>query len=316
MMRWHTRAGHDGAALLLMLAVVAGCHGSPAPDAYGNFEATEVVVSAQTAGQLLWFSPNEGDRLAAGALVGVVDTTQLALQRAQIAAQRASTTDRATQASEQADALEVQRDVARRAYERAQRLFAEHAGTAQQLDQAERDYRSLVQQIDALHAQARSVVRDVAASEAQVAATRDRIAKSRITSPIGGTVLATYARGGEFVQPGQPLYKIADLDTLELRAWITEAQLARVRLGAAADVTIDRGGGTRAVLPGRISWISSQAEFTPTPVQTRDERADLVYAVKIRVANDRGMLKIGMPADVRFTAASPAHVRDAQGGRE
>lgn len=287
------------AAALLALAA-AGCHRGAAPDAYGNFEATEVVVSAQTPGQLLWFSPNEGDRIPAGALVGVVDTTQLSLERAQIVEQRASTSDRAAQANEQADALEVQRGVARRAYERAKRLYDEHAGTAQQLDQAERDYRSLVQQIDALRAQARSVTRDVAASEARVAATRDRLAKSRITSPIGGTVLATYTRAGEFVQPGQPLYKIAALDTLELRAYVTEPQLAAVRLDAPAQVTVDRGGGSRAVLPGRVSWVSSRAEFTPTPVQTRDERADLVYAVKVRVANPDGMLKIGMPADVRF----------------
>ena len=293
------------AALLLALGAGA-CRRATAPDAYGNFEATEVVVSAQTSGQLLWFSPNEGDHVPAGALVGVVDTTQLSLERAQIVAQRASTTDRAAQAVEQADALEVQRDVARRAYERAKRLYDEHAGTAQQLDQAERDYRSLVQQIDALRAQARSVGRDVAASEARVAATRDRLAKSRITSPIGGTVLATYARAGEFVQPGQPLYKIADLDTLELRAYVTEPQLAGIRLDAPAQVSVDRGGGARVTLPGRVSWIASTAEFTPTPVQTRDERADLVYAVKVRVANASGVLKIGMPADVRFTAPAAA----------
>jgi HlyD family secretion protein len=115
-------------------------------------------------------------------------------------------------------------------------------------------------------------------------------------------VLATYARAGEFVQPGQPLFRLASLDTLTLRAYVTEPQLAQLRLGQRVQVTVDRGEGNRLALPGTVSWISAKAEFTPTPVQTRDERADLVYAVKIRVPNQSGVLKIGMPADVALPA--------------
>jgi membrane fusion protein YbhG len=116
-------------------------------------------------------------------------------------------------------------------------------------------------------------------------------------------VLTTYSKRGEFVQVGQPLYKIANLDTVELRAYVTEPQLAQVKLGNSADVSVDVDGGRRT-LPGVVSWISSQAEFTPTPIETRDERTNLVYAVKLRVANPGGLLKIGMPADVQFTTVT------------
>jgi HlyD family secretion protein len=126
-----------------------------------------------------------------------------------------------------------------------------------------------------------------------------QLAKSQITSPVAGTVLARYTDRGEFVQPGQPLYKIANLDSMILRAYVTETQLARVKLGAPASVSIDTGR-TRRTLTGTVSWVSPEAEFTPTPIQTRDERKDLVYAVKVRVANPGGIVKIGMPADVRF----------------
>jgi HlyD family secretion protein len=280
---------------------LGGCRRGAQPDAYGNFEATEVVVSAETSGQLLRFTPVEGDRVSAGQLVAVIDTTQLALERQQLLAQRAATGSRGTEVARQAEVLEVQREIARRNYERTQRLFAEQAATAQQLDQAERDYRVLGEQIEAARAQRQSVGLDAAATEARVAQIRDRIAKSRVTSPVGGTVLATYAKAGEFVQPGQPLYKVADLDTLELRAYVTEPQLARIKIGQRVQVHVDRGKGALMTRPGTVSWISSKAEFTPTPVQTRDERADLVYAVKVRVANHDGVLKIGMPADVRLT---------------
>jgi len=285
---------------------MSACNGEPDPDAYGNFEATEVVVSAQTSGQIQRFTPVEGMRLDRGTVVAVIDTTQLALERAQLVAQRAATGARRTEVAEQLRVLEVQRDIARRVYERTQRLHAQQAATAQQLDQAERDYRTLVAQIEALRAQRQSVGMDVASSEARVAQIRDRIAKSTVTSPQAGTVLTTYARAGEIVQPGQPLYKIADLDTLVLRAYVTGAQLSSVRLGQQVQVRVDQGSGRLRTIPGTVTWISPTAEFTPTPVQTRDERADLVYAVKIRVPNADGALKIGMPGDVTLGAATPA----------
>ena len=294
------------AYVISMIALVTACDRDPNPDAYGTFEANEVVVASETTGQLLTFTPVEGVQLTKGAIVAIVDTSQLALERAQIVAQREAVGSRATEATRQIGVLEIQRTIARRTYERTQRLFNQKAATAQQLDQAERDYRVLGAQIEAARAQQQSVVRDVSSSTARVAQIQDRIVKSRIENPERGTVLTTFVRTGEIVQPGQPLYRIANLDTLTLRAYVTETQLHSVRLGQQVQVNIDSGEKSRIAVPGTISWISAKAEFTPTPVQTRDERADLVYGVKILVPNQRGLLKIGMPADVSLNPAVAA----------
>lgn len=293
----------SGASLIAATSLVA-CNGDDTPDAYGNFEATEVVVSAQTAGQIQLFLPVEGMRLERGVVAAIIDTTQLALERAQLIAQRSAVGARRAEVSEQLKVLEVQRDIALRTYERTQRLRAGQAATAQQLDQAERDYKVLVAQIEALRAQRSSVGMDVASSEARVAQIGDRIAKSSVMNPQPGTVLTTYARTGELVQAGQPLYKIADLDTLVLRAYVTGSQLSALRLGQQVKVRVDRGTGDLLTIPGTLTWISPSAEFTPTPVQTRDERAELVYAVKVRVPNTGGVLKIGMPGDMTLDSAT------------
>lgn len=299
---FHRAAGVGG--ILLLLASLVACYGEAEPDAFGNFEATEVVVSAQTVGQIMQFIPLEGMRLEQGAVVAVVDTTQLALERAQLVAQRSAVGARRTEVSEQLRVLEVQRDIAQRTYERTQRLHAEQAATAQQLDQAERDYRVLTAQIEAVRAQRASVGMDVASNDARVAQIGERLSKSSVVNPQAGTVLTTYARAGEVVQAGQPLYTIADLDTLVMRAYVTGSQLLSVRLGQQVEVHVDQGSGALLTIPGTVTWISPSAEFTPTPVQTRDERADLVYAVKVRVPNRDGVLKIGMPGDITFGVAA------------
>ena len=290
----------------MVFAGAVACRGVKEPDAYGNFEANEVSVSAQTSGQLISFTPVEGTHLLAGAVVGLVDTTQLALERAQMVAQREATSARVSEAGNQIGVYQAQLAIAERNYERMRRLFEQRAATAQQRDQAERDYRTLVAQIAAARSQQQSVSREVASTAARVAEIADRIRKSRIVNPEEGTVLATYAKAGEVVQSGQPLYKIADVDTLILRAYITEKQLSQVRLGQRVQVHVDQGGGSLLTLPGVVRWVSSKAEFTPTPIQTRDERADLVYAVKIYVPNSKGALKIGMPGDVSLTPPASA----------
>lgn len=294
-------------ATVLLLASFAGaCSGDPAADAYGNFEATEVVVAAQTSGPIQRFLVTEGQQVAKGELVAVIDTTALSLDRQQLQAQRAAMTARLGEVGEQLGVLEVQREIAARAYERTKRLAAQEAATAQQLDQAERDHRTVLAQIEAARAQQRSVGLESAAVEARVAQARDRVSRATVLNPLAGTVLTTYAREGEMVNPGQPLYKVASLDTLELRAYVSGAQLASVRIGQTVEVRVQQGEKGLLMLPGTVTWIATQSEFTPTPVQTRDERADLVYAVKVRVANTNGVLKIGMPADLTFTASSAA----------
>ena len=324
-----------------VVGCAAACSQQPQPDAYGNVEATEVVVSSEVGGQLTAFTVDEGQMLTAGQAAGSVDPTQLTLQRGQAAAQRESAVSRVGEVDRQVavlgaqrDALQAQHDaavaqrgalqaqleIARRNHERTQRLFSQQAATAQQLDQAERDDRVLQDQVKAQDGQIQAQARQVAAQTAQIAAARqqqqtartqvsaaeaqvaqldDRIKRSTITNPSAGTVLVTYAKQGEVVQAGQPLYKVADMGTVDVRAYVSEPQLADVKVGTQARVTLD-SGDARQTLNGTVSWVSAQAEFTPTPIQTRDERADLVYAVKIRVANANGMLKIGMPVDVGF----------------
>jgi HlyD family secretion protein len=294
------------ASKFTVLAAVAltACRQGDEPDAYGNFEATEVIVSAETSGQLLWFTPDNGQHLDSGSMVGLIDTIQLALERDQVLSERGAGTSRATEVSHQLDVLEAEREIAQRGYERTRRLHSEQAATAQALDQAEREYRVLNAQIEVTRAQRRTVEHDIATTGTRLAQIEDRLRKSRIVNPEMGTVLTSYAEPGEFVQQGQPLYKIANLDSMELRAYVSEPQLSLVRIGQPAEVTIDVSGQDRKTLTGIVTWISAEAEFTPTPVQTRDERADLVYALKIRVPNRDGVVKIGMPADVRFPEAA------------
>jgi HlyD family secretion protein len=236
-------------------------------------------------------------------VVGAIETTPLAFERRQLSAQRAASASRLGEIAQRIDTLEVQRAIAARAYERTRRLHAQQAATAQQLDQDEKAYKGLGQQIETERAQAVTVRHDVEAADARVAGIADKIEKPAIRNPVAGTVLATYARAGETTQSGQPLDRIADLQTVEVRAYVGETQLTSVRVGQAARVSVDVGG-KREVLSGTVTWVSSDAEFTPTPVQTREERADLVYALKIRVANPDGLLKIGMPADVDLQPAA------------
>lgn len=284
------------------VVLLSGCRGGAEPDAYGNFEATEVVVSAQTSGQIREMSVSEGMQIPLGAVAAVIDTTQLALEREQIISQRNVATSRGTEVAEQLRVLAVQRDIAQRAYERTRRLHDVRAATTQQLEQAEREYRTLTAQMAAVRAQREGAAMNVTSTEARVAQIADLIAKSVIRNPHAGTVLATYARAGEVVQAGQPLYRIADLEVLELRAYVTGDQLPAIRVGQQAEVHVGSGDDEILTLPGTVMWISPTAEFTPTPIQTREERSDLVYGVKVRVANRDGILKIGMPGDVTFTA--------------
>jgi HlyD family secretion protein len=285
--------------------LLAACNGAPDADAYGNFEAEEVVVSAQSSGQIQQFVPVEGAELAAGVVTAVVDTTQLALERDQLLAQRSAIAARRTEVAEQLRSLEVQREIAQRSFDRTQRLHAQQAATTAQLEQSERETRVLAVQVEAARAGGTSVGAELTALDARVAQVRDRLARASVTNPVGGTVLATYARVGEMIQPGQPLYKVADLTTLDLRAYVTGAQLASFRIGDSVTVRVDDGRALRTYA-GEISWVSGRAEFTPTPVQTRDDRSALVYAVKVRVRNADGALKIGMPGDVTLRGASTA----------
>lgn len=307
------------ASFLLGAVLVSGCGGDDAADAYGNFEATEVTVSAEAQGRLVRFRVNEGNRLEEGDIVGLVDTTKLALQRRALLAQRQSlqaqreaTLAQLPEIRAQVAVLRAQLETAEEELARTRRLRAREAATARELNQREGEVTQLREQVE--HARARTAsVRQQAAGIAaqaeqvasQVAEHDARIRDARIANPVSGTVLTVTAERGEVVQSGAPLYTVANLDTLTLRAYATGRQLPELRLGMNVQVLVDGEEGRLRTLSGEVVWIADEAQFTPTPIQTRENRAELVYAFDVRVPNPDGLLKVGMPGEVRFSS-SPA----------
>jgi HlyD family secretion protein len=236
-----------------------------------------------------------------------VDTVPLILERRATAARRAAAAARAREANSTIASLEVQQSIAERELTRTERLLKNAAATAQQGDRAEREARVAKEQLAGARAGRAALAQEVAALDAQVALIDDRLARSRIVSPLDGTVLTRYVEPGEFVQQGQPLFKLASLDSLTFRAYVSGAQLTSIRLGQPVRVRVDRADSI-ATLPGRVTWIASSAEFTPTPIQTREERADQVYAVKVAVHNPDGALRIGMPGELLLENAESEEV--------
>lgn len=285
-----------GFAILLASLALTSCRRQKV-DAYGNFEATEVTVAAEEGGRLLALRVEEGDRVKKGVSLGAVDTIPLILERRAVAARRAAGASRARESRATIGSLEVQLAIAERDLARTERLLRNAAATAQQGDRAEREAKVVKEQLAGARVARNTLIQELAALDAQVAQIDDRLARSRVVSPLEGTVLTRYAEPGEYVQTGQPLFKLASLDSLTFRAYVSGAQLANLRLGQKVKVGVDRADSI-ATLPGRITWIASAAEFTPTPIQTREERADLVYAVKVTVSNPDGVLKIGMPGEL------------------
>lgn len=287
--------------LLSLLAV--GCGNRDDFDATGTFEATEVTVSAEANGRILCFDVEEGDSVEAAVPVGAIDTVQLYLQKLQLERQVASARSSRPDVRKQATALReqiVQQQTERR---RVENLLKDGAATTKQLDDIDAQLKILQGQLDALlstlHNNLASIDENSSAIELQIAQIEDRLSKCRIVSPVGGTVLAKYAEAGELAAVGRPLMKVADLGQVYLRAYFTSEQLSSLRLGQQVTVTADFGGDERIDYPGRITWIASESEFTPKSIQTRNSRANLVYAVKIAVKND-GRLKLGLYGEVKL----------------
>lgn len=282
-----------------MLAV--SCGSKPPYDAQGTFEATEVVVSSEAAGRILRFDVEEGMPVTSGTTVGSIDSLQLCLQRKQLAAQLSALLGSRPDIKAQAASLREQIAKQQTERTRVQNMLRDGAATQKQLDDIEAQIRVLESQLTAtlstLGKNTATINDNAAALEAQVAALDDRIAKCRIISPVSGTVLVKYAEAGELAAVGKPLMKIADLNDIYLRAYFTSDQLSRIRLGDKVRVVADFGGDERYDYEGRIAWIASESEFTPKTIQTKDSRANLVYAVKIAVHND-GRLKIGLAGEV------------------
>lgn len=279
------------------------CNGAAEYDASGNFEATDVTLSAESAGRILMFEAEEGDTVDAGKMIALIDTAQLHFQKEQLLFQRS-----ASNASRPDVALQLaasRRELSKLHYERkrVERLLADGAATTKQLDDINSEIKVLEDRIAArqstLSTSTASIDESASAIAMQVQQIADRIDGCMIESPIRGTVMTKYCEAGEYAMPGKPLLKIADLDRMYLRAYFSSEQLADIKLGQTVTVVANFGGDKLYEYPGKITWIASESEFTPKNIQTQDSRSNLVYAVKIAVKND-GRLKIGGFGNVRL----------------
>ena len=303
--------------VLLSVLILSACNNQNSKfDATGTFEADEVIVSSELAGRIDSFAVEEGQQVKAGKVVGTIDAVNLALQKEQVEASinalREKTLDVKPQIRLLQDQLAVQKSqlaTLERERQRTQNLLTADAATGKQLDdinaqidvlkgQMQVTQQQIRVQQTATSTQNRGILSENKPLQKRVAQLADQLANANITNPINGTVLDKYAEQGEITAAGKALYKIADLSEMTLRAYITGDQLPQVRLGQQVKVLIDQGEKYKE-LPGTISWISDKAEFTPKTIQTKDERANLVYAMKVRVKND-GYLKIGMYGEVIF----------------
>lgn len=291
--------------ILFSVAVVllAACQNKEKYDATGIFEANTVTVSAETSGNLVMFNVEEGDSIVAGQQVGLVDTVLLALQKKQIQSQQLATEKSSPDIAAQAAALRSQIAHQQSECDRIARLLADGAATQKQSDDANAQLRTLRGQLEgllsSLDKNRSSITESASALQYQKEQIEEQIRKSSITAPITGTVLQKYAERGEYASPGRPLFKLANLDDIYLRSYFTASQLAYIRIGQEVTVVADFGGDEQYEYRGIITWIAQESEFTPKSIQTRDSRANLVYAVKIAVIND-GRLKLGQYGEVRL----------------
>ncbi|OAV44047.1 HlyD family secretion protein [Lewinella sp. 4G2] len=302
------------AFLLFLLSFTACTEEEVRSDAYGNFEAITTTVSAEANGRLLQLDVEEGQLLPAGKLIGLVDTTQLHLQRVQLQAQLRTFGKQVRTAAPDIAIYEDQKRNLIRERDRTKKLIAAKAATSRQLDELNGQIEVVNRQIAAARAKTSEANRAVLSGRGPVAAQIDvltnQINKAYVRNPIRGTVMTKMAETSEIVGVGSPLYRIANADTLILRAYAGSVQLQRARIGQEVEVLIDAGAEAYDRLTGTISWIADRAEFTPKTIQTKEERTNLVYAIKVAVPNPVGRLKLGMPAEVNFGGA------DAGAGEE
>ena len=291
-------------SLIVGMSLIAAC-GDKAKDydATGTFEATETTIYAEQSGALLNFSVSEGDSIAPGQEIGVVDTTQIWLKIRQLGATKEVYRSQKPDMEKQIAATRQQLAKAQAEQRRYQELVADGAAPSKMLDDAKSQVQVLRRQLDAqistLNTSSRSLDKQIAATDVQVSQLYDQLRKCQVVAPAGGTVLEKYVESGEFVTTGKPLLKVADIQRMYIRAYVTSAQLKSIRVGQPVKVFADYGDQQKKEYAGTVSWISSRSEFTPKTILTDDERADLVYAVKIAIRND-GYAKIGMYGEVKF----------------
>lgn len=289
-------------AFIFLLSLTFSCKKTDEEaDAYGNFEATEIMVSAATSGKILELNIEEGNTLKTGEVVGYIDTAQLFLRKEQLLASKKSIATRKGNVSSQADVLQAQLENLFKERKRVENLLKDKAAAPKQLDDINAQIAVVRRQIASTETQNPSISAEIKSMNAQIEQIEDQINKSIIRNPINGTVLTKYANENEITTTGKPIYKIADLDNMVLRVYISGNQLPEIKIRQKVNLIV--GGAEEEntkVFEGEISWIASSAEFTPKIIQTKEERVNLVYAVKVRVKNKDGLLKIGMPGEVKF----------------
>lgn len=283
-------------ALTVLTALTACSNNGDKADGYGNFEATEITVSAENSGKLMTFTIEEGTIVAYNELIGHIDTIPLHLKKAQLFIQKDLIKAKSQGVLSQIDVLQAKLKTVNANKTRIENLIKDNAGTQKQLDDINGEAAVFKNSIRSVEIQNAPVVSELKSIDVQIQQINDQISKCSIKNPMNGTVLLKYVEPGEIVSFGKPLYKIADLSTMKLRVYVSETQLANVKIGEAVKVKIDDQDGMKTY-DGKISWIASQAEFTPKIIQTKEERVALVYAIKVQVKND-GALKIGMPAEM------------------
>lgn len=270
-------------------------------DAYGNFEAVQVTISAESAGKIHFLNVEEGSQPDSGAIVALIDTTDLYLKKLQLQAQKKAVAVRKSTIESQVAVQQQQKANLLVEKNRLTRLIADKAATPKQLDDMNGAIDLVDKQVENIKTQNAGVNDEMNVIDRQIAQVNESIRKCYISNPVKGTVLNKFAEAGEIAAPGRALYKIADLSVMELKVYISGTQLPGVKQGQQVEVLIDKDRKTNRKLTGVVSWISPKAEFTPKIIQTKEERVNLVYGVKIRVPND-GSLKIAMPAEVNFTS--------------
>ncbi len=282
---------------LILICLFASCDKNEnAADANGTFESDATTISAENVGKLLSFTINEGDVVLKNTVVGIIDTTQLHLKKEILMSSFGSVKSQSKSVLSQIDVLKEQLRLQNINLDRAKKMYAEGSATSKQFDDIQGLVNVTEQQISSVKAQNTSVLSQLESLDAQVKQIEDQISKSIIVNPINGTVLVKYVEPFEFMAPGKPLYQIQNMDVLKLKAYVIEPQLSEIKIGQKVKIGVDSMNGLK-YFDGEISWISAQTEFTPKIIQTKDERKNLVYAIKINVKND-GSLKIGMPASV------------------
>lgn len=286
--------------VFFLTLLLLGCNSKKdKSDAYGTFESTEVTVSSEANGKLISLNIEEGQLLKTDAVIGIVDTTDFILKKEQLIAQKNALEANRANIESQINVQKQQKENILIDKDRIEKLLKDKAATPKQLDDINGSIKLIDKQIASVETQNLSLNSNIESINKQISQVNESIKKCYIKNPIDGTVLTKYAQTGEIVAFGKAIYKIADMKTMYLRAYVSETQLTKIKIGQKVEVLIDKDKSGFTKLEGTISWISQSAEFTPKIIQTKEERVNLVYAVKILVIND-GVLKIGMPGECNF----------------